>query len=164
MKYFHLLVTQVFGIVVTHQVQCFVMRRAVVQFPAHLIPFTKIPTLFMLCSMQDNNCHHRRAVNYSKRAHAYIHNIDILFNNLLFSSALCICSLPSSHPLHAQIRSCYIHHIRRHLLPIHHLLYHTHLDHKQIEVVTPTRKSPGYSPPFDILISPSKDEVLHSPN
>ena len=44
MKYFHLLVTRAFGVVVTHRVRCFVMRRAAVRFPARPIPFTKIPT------------------------------------------------------------------------------------------------------------------------
>ena len=44
LKYFHLLVTQAFGVVVTHRVRCFVMRRAAVRFPARPIPFRKIPT------------------------------------------------------------------------------------------------------------------------
>ena len=44
LKYFHLLVTRAFGVVVTHRVWRFVMRRAAVQFPAWLIPFTKMPT------------------------------------------------------------------------------------------------------------------------
>ena len=44
LKYFHLLVTRAFGVVVTHRVRRFVMRRAAVRFPARPIPFTKIPT------------------------------------------------------------------------------------------------------------------------
>ena len=63
-------------------------------------------------------------------------------------------------PLHAQVRSHHIHCVKRHLLPIHHLLHHACLDPKQIKVALPVRKSPGYSPPFDISIPPSKDDVL----
>ena len=37
---------------------------------------------------------------------------------------------------------------------------HVHLDLKQIEVISPVRKSPGYSLPFDILIPSSKDDAL----
>ena len=48
LKYFHLPVTRAFGVVVTHRVRRFVMRRAAVRFPARPIPFTKIPTCDML--------------------------------------------------------------------------------------------------------------------
>ena len=40
----HLLVMQVFSVVVNTPSSALVMRRAAVQFPAHPIPFLKIPT------------------------------------------------------------------------------------------------------------------------
>ena len=92
--------------------------------------------------------------------HAYILPIDLLFKKLLFRAALRICSLPSSHPLHAQIRARHVGRVKRHLSPVHHLLRSARLDPKQIEVISPVRKSPGFSPPFDILIPPSKDDAL----
>jgi hypothetical protein len=43
----HLLVMWVFDVVVNTPSSALVMRRAVVQFPAHPIPFLKIPTWWM---------------------------------------------------------------------------------------------------------------------
>jgi len=37
--------------------------------------------------------------------HAFILPVDLLFCKLLFRAALCLCSLPSTHPLHALVRS-----------------------------------------------------------
>ena len=54
--------------------------------------------------------------------HTYILLIDLLFKKLLFRATLHVCSLPSSHPLHAQIRAQHISRVKRHLSPVHHLL------------------------------------------
>ena len=39
-------------------------------------------------------------------------------------------------------------------------MHNAGLDPKKIEVISPVRKSPGYSLPFNILIPPSKDNAL----
>jgi hypothetical protein len=53
---------------------------------------------------------------------AYILPIDLLFNKLLFRSALRLCSLPKSHPLQPLVRKVARHKVKCHLSPIHNLI------------------------------------------
>jgi hypothetical protein len=92
--------------------------------------------------------------------HAYILPLDLLLNKLLFRAALRLCSLPKSHPLHAQLRSCSTQRAKWHLSPVHHLLRLARIDPKSIEVISPFRRSPGYAAPFSFSIPSSKDEAL----
>ena len=92
--------------------------------------------------------------------HAYILPIDLLFSKLLFRAALRLYSLFKSHPLHIQLRSCSTKRAKRHLFPVHHLLRFTDINPKQIEMITPVWRSPGYSTPFDLMIPKSKDDAL----
>jgi hypothetical protein len=92
--------------------------------------------------------------------HAYLLPIDLLFSKLLYRAALRLCSLPKSHPLHNHLRSRSTKRAKRHLSPIHHLLRFADIDPKQIETVSPSRRSPGYSPSFELIIPPTKDAAL----
>ena len=93
-------------------------------------------------------------------AHVYILPIDFLLNKILYRADLHLCSLPKTHPLHVQIRSCSTHRAKRHLSPIHNLLRFANLDPKQIETISPIRRSLGYKKPFSLIIPPSKDAAL----
>ena len=86
--------------------------------------------------------------------------VDLLMNKLLYRAALRLCSLPKSHPLHAQLRSRSICRAKRHLSPIHTLLHFANLDPKRVETISPVRRSPSYKIPFSLKIPSSKDAVL----
>ena len=92
--------------------------------------------------------------------HAYILPIDLLFCKLLFHAAVHLCSLPSAHPLSCCVRSTAQCKVKRHLSPIHHLINFTGLNPKDIQTISPVRKSPGYNPVFRSIIPPSKEAVL----
>jgi hypothetical protein len=93
-------------------------------------------------------------------AHTFILPIDLLFCKLLFRAALHLCSLPSTHPLHPMLCSASCHNLRRHLSPIHHLLHLVNANPNEIEMITPSRRSPGYIPSFKSFIPPSKEDAL----
>ena len=96
--------------------------------------------------------------------HAYILPIDLLMNKLLYRAALHLCSLPKSHPLHAQTWWRSFHRAKHHLSPIHTLLHFAGLDPKKVETISPVRRSPSYKTPFSLTI-PSLLEIytpLHS--
>ena len=92
--------------------------------------------------------------------HAYILRIDLLLNKILYRAALRLCSLPKSHPLYAQVHSRSTHRAKRHLSPVHNLLRFANLNPKQVETISPVRRSPGYKKPFSLIIPPSKDTAL----
>ena len=92
--------------------------------------------------------------------HAYILPIDLLLCKLLFRAALHLCSLPPSHPLHLLLLSASCHKVKCHLSPIHHLIWFAHINPKDIETVSPIKRSPGYTPSFKMVIPSSKDEAL----
>jgi ribonuclease HI len=92
--------------------------------------------------------------------HTYILPLDLLFCKLLFRAALQLCSLPPTHPLHPLVRSATHQNVRRHLSPIHHLIRFARINPKEIEIISPVRRSPGYTPSFDLIIPPSKEEAL----
>jgi hypothetical protein len=93
-------------------------------------------------------------------AHAYILLIDHLFCKLLFRAALCICSLPPVHPIYLLVRLASRRKIKRHFSPIHRLIYFAHMNPKDIETISPTRRSPRYLPAFKMIIPPTKDDTL----
>ena len=93
-------------------------------------------------------------------AHAYILPIDLLFCNLLFRATLRLCSLPISHPLHPCICSAARRKVKRHPSPLHHLINFTGLNPKDIESISPVRRSPGYNPAFKSVVPPSKETAL----
>ena len=92
--------------------------------------------------------------------HAYILRIDLLLNKILYRAALRLCSLPKSHTLYAQVHSRSTHRAKRHLSPVHNLLRFANLNPKQVETISPVRRSPGYKKPFRLIIPPSKDAAL----
>jgi ribonuclease HI len=92
--------------------------------------------------------------------HAHILPIDLLFCKLLFRAALRLCSLPLAHPLHSLVRSVTCQKIRQHLSPIHHLICFAHVNPKEVEVISTVQRSPGYVLAFNLVIPPSKDDVL----
>ena len=92
--------------------------------------------------------------------HTYILPIDLLMNKLLYRAALHLCSLPKSHPLHAQTWWSSFHRAKHHLSPIHTLLHFAGLDPKKVETISPVRRSPSYKTPFSPTIPSSKDTVL----
>ena len=93
-------------------------------------------------------------------AHAYILPMDLLFCKLLFRAALCLCSLPTAHPLCPLVKSAVCRKVKRHCSPIHHLINFTGLNPKEVETITPVRRSPSYNPAFKIIIPPSKEAAL----
>ena len=86
--------------------------------------------------------------------------IWFLFCKLLFRAALHLCSLPVSHPLHPLVCSVAQCRIKCHLSSIHHLIYFASINPKDIETITPVRRSPGYEPSFKMIIPPSKEVAL----
>ena len=92
--------------------------------------------------------------------HAYILPIDLLFCKILFRAALRICTLPPTHPLHPLVRTVAHRKVKRHLSPIHHLIYFAWIKPNEIELINLVRSSPGYSPSFEVVIPPSKDDAL----
>ena len=93
-------------------------------------------------------------------AHAYVLPINLLFNKLLFRSALRLCLLPKSHPLQPLVHKVARCKVKSHLSPIHNLIQFTHINPREIEVIDPVRRSPSYVPMFDLIIPPSKDAAL----
>jgi ribonuclease HI len=96
--------------------------------------------------------------------HAYILPLDLLMCNILFRVALRLCSLPPAHPLHAIVRSVSARKVKRHLSPIHNLIYFAKLNPKEIKSISPVRHTPGYSPSFKSIIAPSKEDALEFAN
>jgi ribonuclease HI len=92
--------------------------------------------------------------------HALLLPIDLLFCKLLYRAALRLCSLPPTHPLRPLLRSASRRNLRRHLSPIHHLLRLINGNPGEIETITPSRRSPGYTPSFKTVIPPSKEDAL----
>jgi ribonuclease HI len=50
--------------------------------------------------------------------------------------------------------------VKRHLSPIHRLIYFACINPKDIETIAPVRRSPGYAPSFETIIPPSKEVAL----
>ena len=92
--------------------------------------------------------------------HAYILPINLLFCKLLFRAAICLCSLPPAHPLSHCVRAAAHRKVKRHLSPIHHLINFAGINPKDIETISPVRKSPGYNPVFSMVVPPSKEVAL----
>ena len=93
-------------------------------------------------------------------AHAYILPINLLFNKLLFHSALRLCLLSKSHPLQPLLRKVARHKVKRHLSPIHNLIQFARINPREVEVIDPVRRSPSYVLTFNLIILPSKDAAL----
>ena len=107
---------------------------------------------------------HHRGVKYNGRrhldTHAYILPIDLLFCKLLFRAFLRMSALPKAHPLHPLVRKATRRKTKRHLSPIHNLINFADINPKNIETISPVRRSPGYIPSFESIIPPSKDVAL----
>ena len=77
--------------------------------------------------------------------HSFIPPIDLLFNKLLFHAALRLCSLPKSHPLNHITRATVWHKAKQHCSPLYNLIQLTQVNPKEVEVISPVRRSPGYT-------------------
>ena len=86
--------------------------------------------------------------------HAYILPVDLLFSKILFRASLHLCLLPTAHPLHHCVHSATRCKVK------HHLMSFVGLDPKDIETISPVRKSPGYNPVFSLVIPPSTEAAL----
>ena len=93
-------------------------------------------------------------------AHIYVLPIDLLFCKLLYRAAIHLLSLPTAHPLTRCMRSASWHKAKSHLSPIHHLMNFAALDPKDVETISPVRRSPGYNPVFKTVVPPSKEVTL----
>ena len=92
--------------------------------------------------------------------HLFILPIDLLFNKLLFHAALRICTLPKSHTLNPIIQVTFCHKTKCHCSPLYNLVQIAQVNPKEVEVINPVRRSPGYTPSFDLIITSSKDAAL----
>jgi hypothetical protein len=92
--------------------------------------------------------------------HTFILPIELLFQKLLYRAALCLCALPTSHPLHPLLLSAAHCKVKWHLSPIHYLLHFVSINLKNVETITPVRRGLGYTPSFKMVIPPSKDNTL----
>ena len=92
--------------------------------------------------------------------HMYILPVDLLFCKLLFCAVLCLCTLPTAHPLCPLVRSVVHQKVKHHCSPIHHFINFLGLNPNEIKIIAPVRRSPGYSPAFEIVIPPLKEAAL----
>ena len=92
--------------------------------------------------------------------HSFILPVDLLFNKLLVCAALRLCSLPKSLPLNPITQSTAQCKAKWHQSPLHNLIHLAQVNLKEVEVINPVRKSPGYVPSFDTMIPSSKDKAL----
>jgi hypothetical protein len=92
--------------------------------------------------------------------HAFILPIELLFHKLLLRSALQLCALLLTRPIHPLLLSAARRKVKCHLSPLNHLLRFTQIDPKVVETISPVRRSPGYIPAFKTTISPNKDEAF----
>ena len=92
--------------------------------------------------------------------HMYILPVDLLFCKLLICAVLHLCSLPAAHPLCPLVRSTVCWKVKHHHSPIHHLINFSGLNPNKIKTISPVRRSPGYSPVFEIVILPLKEAAL----
>jgi hypothetical protein len=94
--------------------------------------------------------------------HANLFPVDLLLNKILFRAAICICSLPQSHPLHGAIHKAARRSIKRHRSPLHNLLQLTGLSPNDVETISVVRRSPDYAEAFDSFICGTKDQALEN--
>ena len=92
--------------------------------------------------------------------HANLFPTDLLFSKILFRSAVRLCSLPKSHPLHEAIQKAARRKVKRHRSPIHNLLSLCKTTPEKVETVSAVRRSPGYKVAFTTHICSSKDQAL----
>jgi hypothetical protein len=92
--------------------------------------------------------------------HAFILLIELLFQKLLYMAALHLCALPTLHSLHPLLPSAAHHKVKWHLSPIHHLLHFVQVNPKNVEMIAPVRRGPGYMPSFKTVIPPLEDDTL----
>ncbi|KAG5725228.1 hypothetical protein E4T56_gene10155 [Termitomyces sp. T112] len=96
------------------------------------------------------------------KVHANLLPIDLLFCKVLTRAAVCLASLPVTHPLHSPVRSAVKRLVRRHRSPLHNLFHFSGIVPEQIEEIKPVRHNPGYRPSFSTHILTSKEEALEA--
>ena len=92
--------------------------------------------------------------------HSYILPIDLLFCKLHFQASLQIFSLSKSHPLYALVWKASWCKAKQHRSPIHNLICFVGINFKEIETINSVRRSPRFAPLFDLIVLPSKEDVL----
>ncbi|KNZ72746.1 hypothetical protein J132_01950 [Termitomyces sp. J132] len=93
-------------------------------------------------------------------AHANLLPIDLLFCKVLVRAAVCLSSLPPSHPLFKPVHSAARHCVCHHCSPLHSIFSFTDINPSLIETVLPTHQPPSYKPAFTMHIKPNKESAL----
>ena len=91
-------------------------------------------------------------------AHLNILPFHLLVDVHISRDATCLCSLPTTHPLHLHVRRATTF-VKRHRSPLHEILEAYHLRPDDVETIEAVRLPPGWRPPFPISIAPSKDDA-----
>ena len=93
--------------------------------------------------------------------HSYILPVDLLFNKLLFHVALRLCSLPKAHPLNPIAQASAQHKAKWHRSPVYNLIRHAQVNPREVEVINPVRRSPGYSLQLQKIICAVQSSPQH---
>ncbi|GLB42960.1 putative encoded by [Lyophyllum shimeji] len=74
--------------------------------------------------------------------------VDLLYHKILFRPAVCLASLPASHPLHGPSRKAAKRCVKRHHSPLHNLFLTMGVDPTVVEVIAPTQRRPNFVASF----------------
>ncbi|KIO14376.1 hypothetical protein M404DRAFT_18547 [Pisolithus tinctorius Marx 270] len=89
-------------------------------------------------------------------AHAHIPPAPLLIQHTLHKAALCLSTLPDSHPLHALVNKIVKSNVKRHRAALHRLLHDIGVNPKKIEKIYPCPVPPGARPSHMTAIAPNK--------
>jgi hypothetical protein len=64
--------------------------------------------------------------------------VDLLFHKVLFCAAICIASLPTTHPLHSLSRKAARRYVKHRKSPLHNLFYTAKINPSTIETINAT--------------------------
>ena len=99
-------------------------------------------------------------------AHAALLPMHLRIRKVMYRMAVRMASLPSSHPLHKQLRAASRRKIRRHRAPMHSVAENLGIDPDVVETIPVAKVNPVHrgNLPFEISIAQSKDQSKREDN
>ena len=96
-------------------------------------------------------------------AHADLLPFTLLVDKMCHAAALCLATLPQSHPLHCHVQEATeVPFAKSSKSPIHHLMFAYDIHPTQLETIRPVRQGPKWKPTFGIEIAQDKKVALLS--
>jgi len=92
--------------------------------------------------------------------HANLLSAHLMFQQILYHSALCLSSLPAAHPLKPYVKKIEKKDIKRHRSALHRLIHTLGVQPEHIETILPHAIKPGMRSPFRTHITDNKEVSL----